>query len=78
MEAMADLGLFIWLWRKQKEGASSRLLVAIYLIGYGLIRFTLEYIRVNNWQAGGLAVAQWLGLTSVVIGLLLWRLSAHD
>ena len=48
--------------------------VGIYLIGYGTIRFILEFWRVNNWRVGGLGVAQWVSLTSIVVGLFVCRL----
>lgn len=52
--------------------------IGVYLIGYGLIRFCLEFWRVNNWEVGGLGVAQWLSILSVVIGLLICQVSARD
>lgn len=78
VEAMADLGLFYLIWRVYKRGDKDKIVVSIYLIGYGVIRFVLEFWRINSWEIGGLGVAQWSALTSVVIGLLLWRLSAQD
>lgn len=76
-EAILDALLFGVLWplRAKKD---SRILVAIYLIGYGIIRFALEFYRLNNWVAGGLGVAQWASLTSIMIGLLIWLASVRD
>ncbi len=46
-----------------------------YLIGYGIVRFTIEFFRPDAWTIGPLATAQWIGILFVIVGvvLLLWN-----
>jgi phosphatidylglycerol:prolipoprotein diacylglycerol transferase len=43
----------------------------IYLVGYGLIRFILEFMRVGNWKIEGVATAQLVSMGMIVIGSFL-------
>lgn len=77
LEAGLNLGLFGWLWwlgrtKKSLVKAPQRV-VAGYLMGYGMIRFGLEFWRVESWKWGHLGVAQWISLVSIVIGWSLWQ-----
>ena len=78
VEAVLDFVLFVILLRWSKVQKNPKLRVSTYLMGYGIIRFVLEFFRINNWVAWGLGVAQWASLTSVVIGLLIWQGNAQD
>jgi phosphatidylglycerol:prolipoprotein diacylglycerol transferase len=70
--------LFILLWtftRKPRPvGAGS----ALFLIGYGLARFTVEFAREPDDYLGlltfGLSMGQWLSLPMIVvgIGIMIW------
>ncbi len=42
----------------------------LYLLGYGLIRFVLEFLRFDTWQISGLKIAQILSLALILLGLL--------
>jgi len=51
------------------------LLFFTYLFLYSFGRFWLEYLRINPWQWGGLAVAQWFciaAFVSSIVGLALY------
>jgi len=43
----------------------------VYLIGYGLIRFGLEQMRLERWELGGMAVGQMMALVMMFAGLVL-------
>ncbi len=75
-EAILDLILFGVMWTLRGRTPRSR--VGVYLIGYGVIRFWLEFWRVDKWMWGGLGVAQWIAMASSVIGLWIWRSSVVD
>jgi phosphatidylglycerol:prolipoprotein diacylglycerol transferase len=44
---------------------------SIYIIGYGIIRFLLDFLRIDPWEIGGLTVAQWISLGFIALGLLI-------
>ncbi len=72
----ALLFTFLWLYsaKLRPRGAVS----AMFLIGYGLLRFTVEFFREPDDFLGlltlGLSMGQWLSLPMIVagIGLLAW------
>ncbi len=41
-----------------------------YLIGYGLIRFSTEFVRLESWVAGGINIAQVISIGVVVLGVM--------
>lgn len=45
---------------------------AVYLIGYGLIRFFLEFLRHDTWQIGHLKIAQVISLVFIACGLMIF------
>ena len=73
--ALEGVVLFLVLWfftRKPRPvGAAS----AVFLIGYGLARFTVEFAREPDDFLGllalGLSMGQWLSLPMVVAGVLM-------
>lgn len=71
----ALLGILAWLlirWRR--AGVLDRTVVARYLLLTGVIRFSIEFVRVNVRVAFGMTVAQFGALLLIVGGLvLLWR-----
>ena len=75
---MIGLGIILWLIqlvRKRVYSAGS--LVLIYFISYSVLRFGIEFFRVDSDKWGQLTVAQWGSLViimgGVVIGLILKR-----
>jgi len=40
-----------------------------YLVGYGLIRYSTEFIRIDTWMAHGINITQLISLTLVAIGM---------
>ena len=45
-----------------------------YLIGYGVIRFILEFFRYDAFRGiyGVFSVSQWVSLALIVLGLFFW------
>ncbi len=72
--ALEGIALFLVLWfftRKPRPvGAAS----AVFLIGYGLARFTIEFAREPDDFLGllalGLSMGQWLSLPMIVAGII--------
>jgi phosphatidylglycerol:prolipoprotein diacylglycerol transferase len=59
------------LFRWRREGADDRFVLGCYLILTSLLRFVIEFIRVNERVGLGLTVAQWACFGLVVTGLWL-------
>lgn len=67
-EGLLNLLLFWFLvifFKKKKEKG---LYFCYYLIGYGLIRFSLDYLRIDPWKVGLFSVAQWISLGIIGFG----------
>jgi phosphatidylglycerol:prolipoprotein diacylglycerol transferase len=83
-ESLLDILLFFVLWllyqRKsllqkmffagKKDFSMKGFFTLTYLIGYGVIRFSLEFLRIKPWQIYGINVAQAISLCFIFIGLL--------
>jgi phosphatidylglycerol:prolipoprotein diacylglycerol transferase len=75
-ESGLNLLLFggLW-WLMKKVNLGEGKLFGGYLIGYGLIRFSLEGLRIESFWWQGMRVAQLFGILSVGAGVLLWKRS---
>ena len=62
---MGGFALLLWRWRDRWRVGT---LSAVYLIGTGLERFLIEFIRRNDAVALGLTQAQWVSLAMMVAG----------
>ena len=66
-EALANLVLFAMLWNLWQRGWRGLKLVWVYLGGYGIIRFSLDFMRIDgNTGVSGLSYTQWL-----ILGVLM-------
>lgn len=70
------LGLLLWLVvRFRKLSLPPGALILIYLIGYSVLRFGIEFFRIDSDKLGQLTVAQWGSIAiimgGVIIGLIL-------
>jgi phosphatidylglycerol:prolipoprotein diacylglycerol transferase len=45
--------------------------LAVYLVGYGVIRFGLDYLRIEPWRMGVFTVAQWISLLMIGVGCVM-------
>lgn len=75
-ESILCLALFTYLYISYKNNVIKNTL-ALYLIGYGLIRFLLEFFRINPWQTAGFNVAQVVAVAMIVIGFYAYTLAIH-
>ncbi len=67
-EAVLDLLLFAFLWRWRYRSFRDGELFRIYVVGYALIRFPLEFLRYQPTPVDflGLTLVQWLCLGTVL------------
>jgi phosphatidylglycerol:prolipoprotein diacylglycerol transferase len=80
--ALEGLLLFCIVWwfarRPQPVGRVS----AVFLVGYGVLRFLAEFTRQPDsflgLLAGGLSMGQWLSLPMIVAGIMVYRWSARQ
>jgi phosphatidylglycerol---prolipoprotein diacylglyceryl transferase len=68
--------LFIVLWLYARKQRKESQVSAVFLIGYGVARFTAEYFREPDAHLGVLALkmsmGQWLCIPMILGGVLLW------
>ena len=64
---MGGFALLLWRWRDRWQPGT---LTAIYLIGTGLERFLIEFIRRNDAVALGLTQPQWVSLAMIAAGTI--------
>lgn len=69
-EAGLNLLLFFILKSKALKHYSS---TALYLIGYGTIRFFFEFFRSDTWQINSLKIAQIISLVFILAGFILLK-----
>lgn len=76
-ESLANLVLaLVLLWISHRGWVRSGGLIFGYAIGYGLIRFLNEQLRVDaNWEPFGMAINAWWALGVLLLGIagLVWR-----
>jgi phosphatidylglycerol---prolipoprotein diacylglyceryl transferase len=76
--ALEGFALFIVMWLMSRKQRPVGGISAVFLIGYGLARFTVEFAREPDDYLGllamNLSMGQWLSLPMIIagIGLLIW------
>lgn len=75
--ALEGVLLFVLLWWYSKKPRAAGAVSALFLIGYGVARFVVEFSREPDSFLGllalGFTMGQWLSLPMIVIGAwLLW------
>ena len=70
LEASLNLILFFLLKSTYLKRYSS---TSLYLIGYGIIRFFIEFFRSDTWTIGNFKMAQIISLLFIVIGLIILK-----
>ena len=76
--ALEGFALFIVMWLMSRKQRPAGAISAVFLIGYGLARFTVEFAREPDDYLGllamNLSMGQWLSLPMIIggIGLLIW------
>jgi len=73
---LEGLLLFVILWLYARKQRKPGQVAAVFLIGYGVLRFTAEYFREPDSFLGllslGLSMGQWLCIPMIVGGMALW------
>ena len=78
--ALEGVALFIVMWLVSRKPRALGVVSAVFLIGYGLARFTVEFAREPDDFLGllalGLSMGQWLSIPMILIGIgiLVWAL----
>ncbi|MEN9545244.1 MAG: hypothetical protein RLZZ598_2077 [Pseudomonadota bacterium] len=74
--ALEGLLLFALLWGYGRKPRATGRVAALFLIGYGSLRFSAEWFREPDSFLGllglGLSMGQWLSLPMLLIGLGIW------
>ncbi|MBZ4200348.1 MAG: prolipoprotein diacylglyceryl transferase [Methylotenera sp.] len=74
--ALEGIFLFLLLWIYSAKARAPGRIAALFLIGYGSVRFIAEYTREPDSYLGllsmGFSMGQWLSLPMVLIGIALW------
>ncbi|MBU1129806.1 prolipoprotein diacylglyceryl transferase [Patescibacteria group bacterium] len=68
-ESILNLCLFLFLYFRNPEHVEGQ--TAFYLIGYGTIRFFLEFLRTDTWQIDSIKIGQILSILFILTGIFL-------
>jgi len=68
-EALANLILVFLMLKIVKVKHQHGFYIGLYLIGYSLIRFSLDFLRIDPWKIGILSTAQWISLCLFILGI---------
>jgi phosphatidylglycerol:prolipoprotein diacylglycerol transferase len=72
-EALGLIPLAYFLIRWRRQGLSNRVVLGRYLIAAGLLRFSIEFLRVDVRVVAGLSVAHLASLGVIIAGIILLR-----
>ncbi len=81
--ALEGITLFFVLFFFSRKSRPMGAVSALFLIGYGLARFTVEFAREPDDFLGllalGLSMGQWLSLPMIIVGiaLMMWAYRRH-
>jgi phosphatidylglycerol---prolipoprotein diacylglyceryl transferase len=68
--------LFVLLWFYASRPRYTGQVAALFVVGYGVLRFAVEFFREPDAHLGllgaGLSMGQWLSLPMVLVGLAVW------
>lgn len=83
-EALGNCLLFIGMYILAKNkalGIGKGQYVGVYLFGYSLIRFWLEFLRIETARADGIfgifSIAQWITLVTMIVAAVLFWIRRH-
>jgi phosphatidylglycerol---prolipoprotein diacylglyceryl transferase len=63
--------VFAILWSLRKKGLAAGTIAWLYLILTGLMRFIVEFWRINPALGFGFSEAQWISLLLITLGVVL-------
>lgn len=64
------------LYKKHKDNVPKGTFLSLYLGGYSLIRFFLEYLRIDSWKLGSLNVSQCISILVLSLSILFIKYSS--
>src|SRR5258708_3691476 len=74
-------GFLMWLAQRKKLVLGKGQYVSVYLFGYALIRFWLEFLRIKTARFDGVlgifSIAQWVTLTLMILATILFWVRRH-
>jgi phosphatidylglycerol:prolipoprotein diacylglycerol transferase len=77
---LEGVALFALLWLFSAKGRPTGQISAMFLMGYGVLRFGVEFTREPDdflgLLAGGLSMGQWLSLPMIALGAILFVVAA--
>lgn len=80
--ALEGVLLFCVIWWLARKPQPLGRVSAVFLMGYGILRFLVEFTREPDaflgLLAGGLSMGQWLSLPMIIAGVWLYRYSAKQ
>jgi len=74
-ESLGDIIIFLILINLRKNNPDKGKLSALYLIGYGILRFFVEGLRTDSLYWGPLRTAQIISLVFILLGAVLFFIS---
>lgn len=78
-ESILNLLLFLillTLYRKFSKTSPKGVFLSLYLGGYAIIRFYLEYLRIETWKIGNLNVSQCISILVLAFSILFIKYSS--
>ena len=80
MWSLATCVVLVYLTWRYRDRLASGIISALYFISYSVIRFVLEFIRLDSPSVGSLAIAQIVGLVIIVAaaGFIVWRVRTYQ
>jgi prolipoprotein diacylglyceryltransferase len=66
--------LVVYRLNQKKKNVGTGMFFGVYLVGYGVIRFLLEFLKLEKWEIGGVAAAQIMAILFIAIGWFMIRI----
>ena len=63
-------GVLVFVWLRYRNRFKKGDFVLLYMIAYGIIRFFLEFLRIEITTSGGINVSQAVSAAAIVVGLI--------
>ena len=81
--SLEGLALFLILWLYSAKSPPRMAVSAVFLLGYGVFRFAVEFVRQPDAHMGFIAfdwmtMGQLLSLPMIVLGIWMWWFSYHN
>ena len=81
-ESLLNFLLFLfllWIFNKKTDTFKNGSIFFFYLVGYGLIRFFMEFFKIDPWKISGLNTAQIISILLVLSGIFgIKRINSND